>query len=170
VVIFLFPYSLREVSFNWYANLPPRCVKDWDTFQKLFLEQFKTFINLVVIHHQFISIKRDLVEIVSRFNHHFHMAYCKLEMPYTIPVEATIQIYLNYMDHLMAIFLRRLPTTNIDTLEKFFLGAITFTKQANPNGGGLMPLAQAITTIPTYPFVALMMPSQFIPMNLTPLQ
>ena len=71
-------------------NLPPRCIGDWETFKKLFLEQFKTFINLAVLHQQFISIKRDLAKIVSCFNNHFHMAYHKLEMPYTIPVEATI--------------------------------------------------------------------------------
>ena len=41
------------------------------------------------------------------------------------------------MDHLTTIFLRRLPTENIDTLDKVLTEAITFTKQANPNGGGL---------------------------------
>ena len=91
-------------------------------------------------------------------------------MSYTIPGEADIQIYLNVMDPLMAIFLRRLPLGNINTLEKFFAKAIMFTKQANPNGGGIMPLAQVITTIPTYTIGSPMVPSQFIPMNLVPLQ
>lgn len=106
--------------------------------------------------------------MVSCFNHHFHMAYHKLEMPYTIPIEAMSQIYLNSMDHLMIIFLRRLPTANINTLDKAFSKEITFMKQANPNGGGLMPPTQAITTIPTYPVGAPVMPSQIILMNLTP--
>jgi len=87
------------------------------------------------------------------------MACHKLETPYTIPIEATIQIYLNSMDHLMAIFLRRLPATDIDTLEKSFFETITFTKQANPNGGGLMPPTQSIATILTYPIGAPPMPS-----------
>ena len=91
-------------------------------------------------------------------------------MPYTIPVEAAIQIYFNVMDHLTAIFLRRLPATNIDTLDKVFIEMITFTKQANPNGGGLMLPTQAIITMPTYPTTKPMMPSQFIPMNPVPLQ
>ena len=78
------------------------------------------------------------------------MAYHKIETPYTIPFEATIQIYLNAMDTLTAIFLRRLPPGDIDTLEKVFAEAIMFTKQANPNGGGMMLPVQAITTIPTY--------------------
>lgn len=69
----------------------------------------------------------------------------------------------------MTIFLRRLPTTNINTLDKVFLKAIIFMKQANPNGGGLMPLAQSITTIPMYIVGALVMPSQFIQINLNPL-
>lgn len=88
--------------------------------------------------------------MVSYFNHHFHMAYCKLGMPYTISIEGTIQIYLNSMDHLTAIFLRILPA---------IAEVITFTKQANPNGGGLMLPPQAITTMPTYPVKASMMPS-----------
>ena len=94
-----------------------------------------------MIHQQFISIKRDPTKIVPCFNHHFHVAYHKLEMPYTIPVEVAIQIYLNAMNHLTAIFLRRLPPENINTLEKVFAEAITFTKQGNPNGRGLMLLA-----------------------------
>jgi len=138
-------------------------------FKKLFLEQFKTFIDLTMIHQQFISIKRDPIEIVSCFNHHFHMAYHRLESPYTIPVEVAIQIYLNAMDPLTTIFLKRLPTMNIDTLEKVFTEAITFRKKANPNGGGMMPLAQVVATILTYPVGAPLVPCQFIPMNLVPL-
>lgn len=48
--------------------------------------------------------------------------------------------------------------------------AITFTKQANPNGGGLMLPAQAIVATPTYLATTPAMPSQFIPMNPVPLQ
>ncbi len=74
------------------------------------------------------------------------------------------------MDHLMTIFLQRLPTTNIDTLLKVFKEEITFTKQPNPNRGGLMVPTQNNTMVPTYPTRAQVMPSQFIPMNLVPLQ
>ena len=97
------------------------------------------------------------------------MAYCKLEMPYTIPVEASIQIYFNAMDHITTIFLRRLPKVNIDTLDKVFTEEITFTKQANPNGGGLMLPTQAIIIMPAYPAMTPMVPSQFILMNPIPL-
>ena len=107
-----------------------------------------------MIHQQFISIKRDPTKIVSRFNHRFHMAYHKLEIPYTIPIGASIQIYLNAMDPLNIIFLRRLTLVNIDILEKVFVEVITFTKQANPNGGGMMLLVEVVTTIPTYPIAA----------------
>ena len=55
VVLHLFPYSLGEISFNWYMNLPPGCIGDWETFKKLFLEQFKTFINPAMLHQQFIA-------------------------------------------------------------------------------------------------------------------
>ena len=71
-------------------------------------------------------------------------------MPYIIPIEAAIQIYFNDMDSLTMIFLRRFPLVNINTLEKFFTEAITFTKQANPNGGGMILPAKVVTTIQTY--------------------
>ena len=87
------------------------------------------------------------------------MAYHKLEMPYSILVGAVIQIYLNAMDALTTIFLRRLPLANIDTLDKVFVEAITFTKQANPNGGGMILSTQAVTMMPTYPVGAPTMPS-----------
>ena len=70
------------------------------------------------------------------------------------------------MDHLTTIFLRRLPTTNINILEKVFTKEITFTKQANPNGGGLMLPAQAVMVMSKYPIKVHTMPSQFIPMDL----
>lgn len=66
------------------------------------------------------------------------------------------------MDHLMTIFLQRLPTVNIDTLEKVFDEAIIFTKKANPYGGGLMVLAQVTIMIQTYPARTPLMPNQFI--------
>lgn len=53
------------------------------------------------------------------------------------------------MDPLNTILLRRLPANDINTLEKVFAEVITFTKQANPNGGGLMLLVQIVTTILT---------------------
>ena len=86
-------------------------------------------------------------------------------MTYTIPLGAAIQIYLNVMDPLPAIFLRRLPLGDINTLEKVFVELITFTKQANPNGGGMMLLTQVVTIRPTYLMGAPIVPSQFIPMN-----
>ena len=89
--------------------------------------------------------------IVSHFNHRFHMAYHKLEALYTILVGVAIQIYLNAMDALTTIFLRRLPLADIDTLDKVFAEAIAFMKQANPNRGGMMLPPQAVTTMPTYP-------------------
>ena len=150
MVLHLFPYSLGEVSFNWYVNFLQRCIEDWDTFEKLFLKQFKTFLNPAMLHQQFMSIKKDPAQIISCFNHCFYMAYHKLQSPYNIPVEATIQIYLNALDHLTTIFLRRLPPTNIDTLERVFSKGMTFTKEANPNKGGLMFPAQAITIVLTY--------------------
>ena len=87
------------------------------------------------------------------------MVYHRLESPYTIPVEVAIQIYLNAIDPLTTIFLRRLPATDIDTLEKVFTEAIIFTKQVNPNRGWMMPPAQVVATILTYPIGAPPVPS-----------
>ena len=38
VVLYLFPYYLGEIVFNWYINFPPWCIGDWDTFKKKILE------------------------------------------------------------------------------------------------------------------------------------
>lgn len=54
VVLCLFPYSLGEVAFNWYVNLPPGCIQNWITFEIFFLHQFKIFVNPTMIHHQII--------------------------------------------------------------------------------------------------------------------
>ena len=123
-----------------------------------------------MLHQQFMSIKKDPTETISCFNHFFYMAYHKFQSPYNIPVEASIQIYLNALDPLTAIFLTRLPPTNIDTLERVFSKAMTFTKQANPIRGGLTLLAQAITIVLTYPVRVPMIPSQFLPWHLVPLK
>ena len=101
----------------------------------------------------------DSTKIFSCFNHHFHMAYRMLEIPYTIPIGATIQIYLNAMDALTAIIMRRLPLGDIDILNKVFEKVITFMKQSNPNGGGMMLPTQEVTMMPTYPVGAPKVPS-----------
>lgn len=138
VVVRLFPYTFGKMSFQWYLNMPPACITDWASFESRFLDQFKAFIDLAVAYNQFVAIKRGPQKIISRYNHRFHMAYQKMESPYTLLLPTTIQIYFNSMDQLMAILLRRLPPMDIDTLEKVFQEAVTFTKQANPNGGGSM--------------------------------
>ncbi len=98
------------------------------------------------------------------------MAYRKLETLYTISVEAAIQVYFNAMDPLTVIFLRRLPAANIDTLDKVFAELIMFTKQANPNGGGMMFPTQTVPTMPTVAMGVPIVPSQFISMNPVPFQ
>lgn len=153
VIVSMFLYTLEKMEFNWYVNLPSTCIKDLESFKNMFLDQFKAFMNLTILHHQFISIKRDLQETISRFNHFFHMMYQRMESPYTIPLEVVIHIYLNSMDQLTTIFLRRLPTINTNTLEEVFQEVVTFTKQANPNGGGSMAatlLANTTRLIPPY--------------------
>ena len=61
-----------------------------------------------------------------------------------VALPIVIQIYLSSMDQLTMIFFRRLPGENIDTLEKVFQEAVTFTKKGNPNREGniiiLLPL------------------------------
>lgn len=150
--------------------MSPGSIPIWETFEKLFLNQFKIFINLVMIHHQLVSIKRDLAETISHFNHHFLMEYCKLETPYTIIVGSAIQIYLCSMDHGTIIFLRRLNVADIQTLGKVFEEVVTFTKHANPNRGGMMVPTHATLIVPPYHVGAQSTPSKFIPLNPIPLE
>lgn len=90
VVCHLFPYTLGEMAFNWYLNLPPASIRDWNYFERNFLEQFKIYVDPTLLYHQFISIKRDPHETISQFNHRFYRMYQRMEFPYTIPQEATI--------------------------------------------------------------------------------
>ena len=46
------------------------------------------------------------------------MTYWRMESPYEVMHPLAIQMYLNSMDHLIAIFLRRLLVVNIDTLDE----------------------------------------------------
>ena len=127
VVCRLFPYTLGEMVFNWYLNLPPASIRDWNSFERFFLEQFKIYVDPTFLYHQFISIKRDPYETISQFNHRFYRMYQRMEFPYTVPQEAAIQIYFGTLDSLTSIFLRRLPPRDIDTIEKVFKEAVTFT-------------------------------------------
>ena len=128
VVCHLFPYTLEEMTFNWYLNLPPTSIRDWNSFERKFLEQFKIYIDTTILHHQFISIKRDPHESISQFNHHFYRMYQRMEFPYTVPQEAIIQIYFGTMDSSTSIFLRRLPPRDIDTIKKVFKEDMSFMK------------------------------------------
>ena len=44
MVLHLFPYSLGEVSFNWYVNLPLGCVGHW-TLLKIILGTIHNFLK-----------------------------------------------------------------------------------------------------------------------------
>ena len=121
------------------------------SFESLFLEQFKTFINPALLHHQFMIMKKDPNETISRFNHRFHMAYRRMDSPFIVTLPTVIQTYLHSMDYLTMIFLRQLPLIDIDTLVKVFQEATTFTKQANPNKGGNMIVPLPIRNVYVFP-------------------
>ena len=127
VVCHLFPYTLGEMAFNWYLNLPLTSIRDWNSFERIFLEQFKIYVDPTFLYHQFISIKKDPHETISQFNHRFYRMYQRMEFPYIVPQEAAIQIYFGTLDSLTSIFLGRLPPRDIDTIEKVFKEAIAFT-------------------------------------------
>ena len=128
MVCCLFPYTLGEMAFNWYLNLPPASIRDWNSFERIFLEQFKIYVDPTFLYHHLISIKRDPHETISQFNHRFYRMSQRMEFPYIIPQEAIIQIYFGMMDKLTSIFLRRLPPKGIDTIEKVFKEVVAFTK------------------------------------------
>ena len=121
VVVYLFPYTLGEIAFQCYIHLPLACITDWASFEGLFLEQFKAYINLALLHYQFMTMRKYLGETIFWYNHRFHMAYRRMESMFTLMLPVAIQNYLDFIDYLTVIFLRRLPTTDIDTLEKVFL-------------------------------------------------
>ena len=50
-----------------------------------------------------------------------------MKFPHTVSQEVAIHIYFGTMDSLTSIFLRRLPPRDIDTIEKVFKEAVTFT-------------------------------------------
>ena len=81
VVCHLFPYTFGEMTFNWYLNLPPTSIRDWNSFRGKLLEKFNMYIDLAILHHQFISMKRDPQESISQFNHHFDRMYQRTEFP-----------------------------------------------------------------------------------------
>ena len=90
VVIQLFPYTLGEMIFQWYVHLPPGYITDWASFEGLFLEQFKAYVNPSLLHHQFMTMKKDPNETISRYNHRFHMAYRRMESSFIVTLSAAI--------------------------------------------------------------------------------
>ena len=94
----------------------------------MFADQFKAFVNISIAHQQFFVIKRDPHEIISRFSHYFHMTYQRMDSPYMVILEVAMHIYQNLIIQLIAIFLRRSPIENINTLEKVFQEVVTFMK------------------------------------------
>ena len=90
VVIRLFPYTFGEIEFQWYVHLSPACITNWASFEGLFFEQFKTYVNPTLLHHQFMTMRKDLGKTISRYNHRFHMAYRGMESPFTVTLLVAI--------------------------------------------------------------------------------
>ena len=98
-------------------------------------------------------MKKYSNETISRYNNKFHIAYRRMELPFIVMLPAAIQNYLDSVNYLTEIFLRQLPPTDIDTLDKVFQEVVTFMKQENPNGGVnmIIPLIMSIIgVLPPY--------------------
>ena len=75
VVCRLFPYSLGDMAYNWYLNLPQGSILSWIDLENAFINQFRVYVDPAILFHQFSTIRKEPCESLPLFNTRFQQMY-----------------------------------------------------------------------------------------------
>jgi len=107
VICRLFPYSLQDEAYYWFANLPAASINSWPNLKTAFLNRFRMPTTPSDLYRSFVEIRWEEGEMISTFNNRFQKAYSRQQAPYAIDQAAALPIYYAALDKLTSMFARR---------------------------------------------------------------
>lgn len=98
----------------------------------IFLVQFGKVVDPNTLYQHFATMRREPSEPIRAFNAHFQKVYSRIT-PSNKPMDAlALEIYKNFLDPMINIFLKR--AMGINTLSLAYVEAINIYRQLNPQG------------------------------------
>ena len=135
--MFPVPFTLEDMAYDRFLNLPLDSITTWAGFKMIFLAQFGQVIDPSTLYHHFSTMRREPNEPIQAFNAHFQKVYSRITPAYKPGDTLALEIYKNALDPMINIFLRR--AIGINTLSLAYMVAINIDRHLNPHGH-LLPI------------------------------
>jgi len=107
VVIILFPYTFQGSAGSWYFSLPSGLIRDWDTFQEVFLAKFDDDRIIESLINDLSNLKANSNERIKDFNSKFNKLLNKILVVSKPTVDVQIEWYISSLPSNIAIFVDR---------------------------------------------------------------
>ena len=91
VVIKFFPYTFQGFAGSWYFSLPTSSIRDWDTFQEVFLAKFWDERTIASFINDLSNLKANLDERTKDFNSRFNKLLNKILAAFKTVVDVQIE-------------------------------------------------------------------------------
>jgi len=98
---------------SWYFSLPVGSIRDWDTFQEVFLAKFGDYTTISSLINDLSNLKANSYERIKDFNSKFNKLLNKIPTASNPAVDVQIEWYISSLPSNIAIFVDR---TNKATL------------------------------------------------------
>ena len=107
VVIRPFPYTFQGFAGSQYFSLPGGSIRDWDTFQEVFLAKFGDDWTIASLVNDLSNLKANSDERIKEFNSRFKKLLNKISAASKPVVDVQIKWYISSLPSNIAIFLDR---------------------------------------------------------------
>jgi len=107
VVIKLFPYTFQVSAGSWYFSLPTGSIRNWDTFEEIFLETFGDDRAIESLINDLSNLKENSDETIKDFNYIFNKLLNKIAAASKLVVDVQIEWYISSLPSNITIFVDR---------------------------------------------------------------
>jgi hypothetical protein len=114
----LFSYSFFGKAKDWFDNIPPGTIPNWDFFQELFTKRFEKKKDYQSLFNQLHNCKRKSGEDIRDFNDRFNTLVRCFPQELKPPKAAIFKLYISTMKNMYGTLIRECPTTLFEAQER----------------------------------------------------
>ena len=107
VLIRLFTYTFQGSVGSWYFSLPASSIRNWNTFQEIFLAKFGDDRTIASLINDLSNLKVNLDERIKDFNSRFNKLLNNIRITSKPTIDVQIEWYISSLPSNIAIFVDR---------------------------------------------------------------
>jgi len=123
-------FTLQDMAYDWFLNLPLDSITTWVGFKTIFLAQFGQVVDPSILYQHFATMRREPSEPIRAFNACFQKVYSCITLTYKASDALSLEMYKYALDPMINVFLRR--AIGVNTLSLTYAKAINIDRQLNP--------------------------------------